>query len=73
MAEYLYKVKPGDTILSVCLTHDLSWEEFMVMNPDFNILGHRYAGDLVVGERLVVGNSKNVFDKLRLQTKRNQK
>lgn len=70
MAEYLYKVKPDDTILSVCLAYDLTYEEFAQLNPDFDATGHRYAGELRVGERLVLGNSSNVFDRLRMESKR---
>jgi len=73
MAEYLYKVKPGDTILSVCLAFDLTYDQFAEMNPDFSSMGHRYASTLEAGERIIVGNSQNVLDRLRIQTKRYQK
>lgn len=70
MAEYLYKVRKDDTILSVCLLFDLTYQDFSRMNPDFSELGHRYAGELRVGERLIVGNSNNVIDRLRMQQRR---
>ena len=70
MAEYLYKVCKDDTILSVCLSFGLTYQEFAEMNPDFSEMGHRYAGELRVGERLVVGNSNNVIDRLRMQQRR---
>lgn len=73
MAEYLYKVQPHDTVLSVCLLFDLTYEEFAKLNPDFSTLGHRYAGDLKPGERLVMGNSNNIFDRLRVNYKRRQR
>ena len=73
MAEYLYKVKPGDTILSVCIAFDLTYDQFAEMNSDFGSMGHRYASALVEGERLIVGNSRNVLDRLRIQIKRHQK
>lgn len=62
MAEYLYKVCKDDTILSVCLSAE--------MNPDFSEMGHRYAGELRVGERIIIGNSNNVIDRLRMQQRR---
>ena len=73
MAEYLYKVQPNDTILSVCLMFDLTYEEFSKLNPDFGPMGHRYAGELKTGERLIMGNSNNVFDRLRVHAKRYNK
>lgn len=70
MAEYLYRVRKDDTILSVCLSFGLTYQEFAHMNPDFNEMGHRYAGELKPGEHLIVGNSNNVIDKLRMQQRR---
>ncbi len=70
MAEYLYKVRDGDTILSVCLAFDLDYNEFAGFNPDFDQTGHRYAGELIKGEYLIIGNTNNVFDKLRIESKR---
>ncbi len=70
MAEYLYKVREGDTILSVCLSFDINYNEFARLNPDFGPMGHRYAGELHVGERLIVGNSNNILDRLRIETRR---
>jgi hypothetical protein len=73
MAEYLYKVRPGDTVLSVCLSFDLTYDEFAGLNPDFDSLGHRYAGELQVGERLIVGHSNSIMDRLRIEEKRKLK
>ena len=73
MAEYLYKVRDGDTVLSVCLAFDLTYDEFAKLNPDFDVLGHRYGGELRIGERLIVGNSSNLLDRLRIETKRHLK
>jgi hypothetical protein len=73
MAEYLYKVRPGDTVLSVCLAFDLTYDKFAQLNPDFNSMGHRYAGDLRVGERLIVGHSNVIIDRLRIEEKRKMK
>lgn len=70
MAEYLYRVRDGDTILSVCLSFDIDYNEFARMNPDFDILGHRYAGDLKPGEHVIVGYTHNVIDRLRIESRK---
>lgn len=70
MAEYLYKVREGDTILSVCLSFDIDFNEFARLNPDFDYMGHRYAGDLIPGERVIVGNTNNILDRLRIESRR---
>lgn len=73
MAQYLYKVRAGDTILSVCLAWGLTWDEFAELNPDFNPTGHRYAGELNTGERVVVGYTHRVFDRIRVGEKKKLK
>lgn len=70
MAQVLHKVQEGETILSVCLAWGITYEEFMSMNPDFDPMGSRYAGELRVGERIVIGDSKRVLDKLRIDERR---
>ena len=55
MASKVYKVREGDTVLSICLSHRISWETFATLNHEFDSLGHRNHALLQVGELLVVG------------------
>jgi hypothetical protein len=51
----LYKVGEGDTIFSICIMHRLTWERFIVLNPDYGVTGLKCEGDLKVGDTVVVG------------------
>ena len=54
-ATVLYWVRPGDTILLICKMHGLSWNEFVALNPSFDVTGHRDPTCIYVGEPFVVG------------------
>jgi hypothetical protein len=51
----LYKVRKGDTILSICKTHGLTFPEFVALNPQFDEFGVRDPGVIYPGELFVVG------------------
>lgn len=51
----LYQVAKGDTILSICQEHGLTWRKFVELNPSFDVMGHRDPGVIYVGEMFVVG------------------
>lgn len=70
MAQVLYKVKEGETVLGLCLAWGITYEQFMSMNPDFDVTGHRYSSDLRPGERIVIGDSQSVLDKIRIDERR---
>ena len=55
-ATVLYQVVKGDTILSICKMHNLKWQEFVALNPAFDVTGHRDPGVIYVGEMFVVGH-----------------
>lgn len=54
--ERIHVVREGDTVLSICLANQISYETFIALNPDFNEFGVRSPDLLRIGERLVVGN-----------------
>jgi hypothetical protein len=70
MAEYLYRVKREDTVLSICLAWDLSQQDFERLNPDFGILGDRCGCEVSVGEYINVGNTSAPLDAIRILDKK---
>lgn len=55
MVSKLYRVKKGDTVLSICKTHNLNWPDFVKMNPQFDEFGTRDPSLIYNGEMFVVG------------------
>lgn len=51
----MYRVAKGDTILSICQEHGLSYPQFVKLNPNFDVTGHRDPGVIYIGEMFVVG------------------
>jgi hypothetical protein len=66
MAAILHKVKRGETIMSICLIYSLPYEQFVKLNMRFLGIGPFDMVEARVGDPVVVGDSADPIDLVRV-------
>ena len=66
MAAILHKVKRGDTVMSICLSHGLAYDHFAKLNLKFMGISGFDLVELRPGDFVVVGDSADPLDLVRI-------
>jgi hypothetical protein len=70
MAAILHRVRRGDTVMSICLSHGLSHDKFAKLNLRFIGISGFDMVELQPGEYVVVGDSADPLDLVRIMYRR---
>ena len=66
MAAILHKVKRGETIMSICLLHGLTYDHFSKLNLKFLGTSGFDMVELLTGDYVVIGDSADPLDLVRV-------
>jgi hypothetical protein len=70
MAAILHKVKRGETILSICLVYGLTHDHLITLNTRFLGIGPFDMVELRTGDLVVIGDSADPLDLVRVLHRR---
>ena len=70
MAAILHRVGRGESIMSICLIYGLTYEAFVKLNVKFMGISAFDIVEVHTGDRVVVGDSADPIDLVRVVTRR---